>query len=289
MSFTRRNMLMVGAGGVVAQVANSVEDGFSSVEVANTEVTVGSGGDFATLNAALAEVSIAAPSYEFGGVTTVVRLLSGFVMSEQIHVRDIDLRWIRISSNDAEVAVDRSALSIPLEGVHVPLFGAENATLPVIDVLFSMNTSGSGANRHGIYLYANSRAYVTPGSGVTNAGGRGLWVRKGSGANAQASIFSGAGEEGIVANEGSSINAREAIASGAGLHGVWAINGSSIAFRDGDATNAGADGVRCDPGSMVHAPSADACWRKYRRRPGSAICSSRTICPLFVTSATASR
>ena len=179
----------------------------------NITVTVGSGGDFPTINAALENiVALYYPKYIANGncPRVTIHLLSGFVMSEQVLVESLDLSWITITGVDAETVINRSALTT-YWGESYPAFGVMNGGfLPIIRQLFNMDTSGTALNRHGILAYSNSRAIVLDGCGVKNAGTNGIYAVHGSTINAQGADASGAGTNGIYAANGSLINAIDA-------------------------------------------------------------------------------
>ncbi len=65
---------------------------------ADEMVTVGPGGDFANINAALSALAEKYPIYLGAGYNVEVRLLEGFTVAEQIFVNGVDLGWIRITS-----------------------------------------------------------------------------------------------------------------------------------------------------------------------------------------------
>lgn len=112
-------------------------------------VTVGATGNYPTINAALEAVSnIYGPRYRKGGVSVQIRLLNGFVMAEQVIIKDIDLGWITITSEAAEVVIQRSALVDPVDFIYCPAFSAQGhgAVLPNIEVLFNMDTSGTASS-----------------------------------------------------------------------------------------------------------------------------------------------
>src|SRR5690554_165190 len=206
---------------------------------ADTVVTVGSNGDFGTISMALTMFTRTFPYYVQNGLKAEIRLLSGFVMEEQVLIKGLDMGWITITSEDAEVMVNRSALTTPFTGNVYPLFGAEeNAVLPVIDVLFNMDNSGTASGRHGFVIRDNSRAHFKEGAGCKNAGDRGLHVLNASVVCADGVIFSGAGSDGVVATGSSTVSVRGGNFSNAGHHGVWSINNSMINAREVDATNA---------------------------------------------------
>ena len=157
-----------------------------------------------------------------------IRLLSGFVMSEQLLIASLDLSWITIIGDDAETVINRSALTT-YWGQGYPAFGATNGGfLPIIGQLFNMDTSGTASDRHGILAYSNSRAIVLDGCGVKNAGTYGIFAARSSTINANGADASGAGTHGICAYRSSTINADGADASGADTYGIYAANGSLI-------------------------------------------------------------
>lgn len=79
---------------------------------ADRTVTVGNGGDFATINAALEYLSRTVPAYVSGGFTARIEIIESTVISETINVDSVDLSWIVIESeNDAPVSIDTSSFS----------------------------------------------------------------------------------------------------------------------------------------------------------------------------------
>ncbi len=197
----------------------------------NITVTVGSGGQFSTINAALAYLTARYPIYKSGGgITATVQLLTGFVMAEQVIVSGIDLGWVTITSVDATVSITRSALTIATSDLSCPAFSVlKGGTLPIIGALFSMDTSGSSANRIGVLAYgAGSSATILSGKGVTNSGDHGILAGSCADVSASGANFSNAGGSGVVALHGATINAVSANASGASVYGVVAEYGSTI-------------------------------------------------------------
>ena len=227
----------------------------------NLTVTVGSGGDFPTINAALAHVvSTYYPIYLSTAMVprVTIQLLSGFVMAEQVLVESLDLSWITITGVDAETVINRSALTTNW-GTGYPAFGATNGGfLPIIGQLFNMNTSGTASDRHGILAFSNSRAIVLGGCGVKNAGTHGIFAVCGSTINAYGANASGAGTYGIFASNGSTINAQDADASGADTYGICAYRGSTINAGGADASGAGSYGILADRSSTINAEFANA-------------------------------
>lgn len=150
---------------------------------ADITVTVGSGGDFATINEALDYLTRTyQPVYKFAGVTATVNLLAGFVMAEQIYVHGLDLGWITITGVDAVTVVTRSAISVSAKNnvlttellvgapVLTPLFEVDGGgTLPVLDQKFNIDTTGSNANANcGVLVVgAASSATIKATAGVS--------------------------------------------------------------------------------------------------------------------------
>lgn len=258
----------------------------------NIEVTVGSGGDFNTINQALVYItSTYVPVYvsytpNIYFCNAIIRLLPGFIMSEQVLVKSLDLSWIRILGSDAETIINRSALTRSFAtSTSYPAFGAGyGGRLPFIEQLFTMDTSGVGAGRSGIYLHVGSEAFVAPGKGVKNAGDTGIVVMRGSKALISETIFSGAGNNGILlfsstaeavsinvsgaasngilATQASTINATLANVSGAGNYGISAEHGSIVNACDANASSTGNFGFYVYGGSIINAIGASGSLRQ---------------------------
>ena len=217
----------------------------------NVKVTVGAGGDFPTINAAVLHLSRFTPDL---GVTAEVELQSGFVMAEQLFVEGLDLGWITITGVDAETVINEPSLTRALVYDDKPAFGVINGTLPTIGQLFIFSSKGSvGDLRHGVFAYSVGRATVLQGCGVKNAGAYGILADSGSTINAQGANVSGAGDTGIYANAGSTINAQGANATGAGTNGIYANAASTINALGASATEAGTYGIAIINGATISA------------------------------------
>lgn len=229
-------------------------------------VTVGEGGDFSNLNDALFYLAFKYPrfkdaSYPYLVSSAEILLLSGYVMNEQVIIERMNLGFITITSEDAEVVINRSALTVSLPSKdfadEYPAFAvSENAVLPVIGCLFTMNTAGDATRRHGIFVSKNSSVQVRVGCGVKNCASNGLYVISGSQANAEGSIFTGCGRNGITANDGSRINCQYADVKNAVSSGVIAIDCSFINAQGIIATGC-VFGVVAQYSSLISARTAD--------------------------------
>ena len=222
-------------------------------------VTVGSGGDFPTINAALENiVSLYYPKYIANGncPRVTINLLSGFVMAEQVLVTGIDLSWITITGVDAETMITRSALTRYFVGQY-PAFGAHRGTLPVIGQLFNMDATGTATGRDGVFCNFG-RCNINSACGVKNAGSNGIYANRSSTINAEGANASGAVDRGIYANRSSTINANGANASGAGVYGIISSDGSTINAEGANASGAGGYGIFSSDGSTINANGANA-------------------------------
>jgi len=227
----------------------------------NIEVTVGDGGNFGTINQAIGSItSLYTPRYLSGGTVprVTIRLLSGFVMSEQVLVESLDLSWITIIGDDEETVINRSALIKAFGETRYPAFGArDGGFLPIIGQLFNMDTSGDLGRKDGIYLYKNSSVIVLPNCGIKNAAEEGILADNNCVANIKGAIFSGSSRC-VHADNASIISANNVNASGAGFAGLWAARTSIINADDANVTNAGNRNVYSERGSIINARHADA-------------------------------
>ena len=230
---------------------------------ADITVTVGSGGDYATINAALAALVKRKPLYDSSGITATINLLAGFVMAEQVLVYGLDLGWITIVGADTETVITHTALTTDFTASDYgfnayPAFGvSRGGVLPRVGQLFRFNLSGVGGDKHGVMaIGAGSSADVLDGCGVKDAGSYGIFASQGSTINARGADASGAGSYGIFAYYGSTINAYQANASGAEDRGIYANQGSTINAESANASGAGAYGIFAYQGSTINANGA---------------------------------
>ena len=222
-------------------------------------VTVGAGGDYPTINAALEDLSAKYyPAYIAGGFTATVKLLSGFVMAEQVAVKGVDLGWITITALDPETTIDTAGLvdDYPVgSGAKAAFSGLSGAVLPNIGVLFAMGAAGGADDYPGILLYEHARATVLPGAGVQNAKGNGLMILNGSSAIADDAIFSGATHHGISLDNGR-VQAVRVDCSNAGENGIQAEGRSTVQASEANCSNAGKVGIYAVGASIIEAYKA---------------------------------
>jgi hypothetical protein len=241
--------------------------------IAPVEVTVGTGGDFPTINAALEDLCRAySPVYLAGGnVKATIRIKAGFVMAEQVVVENIDLSWITIIGDDAETVIARDALTTLTALGSYAAFTGLNCKFPLLGQLFSMNVTGDAPSRHGI-VARGSLVNVGYGCGVKNAAGSGLQLFRGcicqaasavftgcdigayvnnSMASIQNAFFTGSGTYGVIAESAAACDAANVNVSNSGI-GIYALYASSVHARNGVADNCTNYGAYAYGSSKLH-------------------------------------
>jgi len=216
------DVLKAGTNAYWVRSSNSVKE--------DTTFSVGSTGDFNTINQALNFVSEKYPRYnnEYGARVSL-ELQSGFVMSEQVLVEGMNLSFVDITSVDSEVTIKRDALT-KTRGTDYPAFWIANGKLPRIATLFKMDSSGNATDKHGLFVAPGGFAEISQGAGIKNAGARGI-RQVGGEINAGKANFSGARSVGARISNGGRARLDNADLSGAnaGLN----INGASVVDANG--------------------------------------------------------
>lgn len=225
-------------------------------------VTVGENGDFRTINDALFYLSYKYPrfkdsSYPYLVSSAEIRLLSGFVMNEQVLVERMNLGFITITSEDAEVPINRSAISNVIissdNTSFYPAFCAkENATLPVIGCLFKINSTGSNIQISAVLCLENSSATVRENCGVNSEIrlAYGCIAYENSRINADGSIFNDFSST-YFASKCSQINCNSVTTNGT----VTAEKASSINCNSSYISRIGGTGITSIDSSIVNANS----------------------------------
>lgn len=214
-------------------------------------VTVGAGGDFATINEAIAYLSTIYPPYKPSGINYEVKILDGTIINEQIWVERVDLSYITITSDNADntVQVDVTGWTGVTHDTrgNRPFFSAEyGARLPCIKCLFSAIVPAGGwtSDNQAVGYFCNR------GSTGVIAGS--------VGAN---EVLANVGFENfydnIIANNNSEIVLREAIARNAGRYGVLSRHISRVSARSADITNCADIAAYADRASMMDVRHAD--------------------------------
>ena len=218
------------------EVNNLIDAKADQATTADILVTVGTGGDYPTINAALEYLSKLQPVYASAGITATINLLTGFTMAEQVLVRGLDMGWVTITGADAETVITHTALTTDFTTADYgfdsfPAFGvSKGGVLPRIDQCFRFNVANVGGSKHGIMAVgAGSSADVLAGAGVNDAGTHGIYASRTSTINAGSADASGAGTYGISAFDGSTVNADAA--TGTLSQAINTVTNNGIIFQ----------------------------------------------------------
>lgn len=245
----------------------------------SVEVTVGLSGDFETINSALIWLDGQRRTYG-SGATATIRLLTGFVMEEQVLVGGHDLGWITVVSEDAVVSVDETAITEFLgdpKDLIIPLFGATNGGVsPVVGALFEYPSAATAMDGVGVTyggrlrllpecgvrkarqavvaFYSGSRVECTPTGLTRGAGGAGALGVMGA-------DFRDARSNGIYASHGATVDlprsnfdACTCGPAGAAIYGIW---GAIVNIYQSSAKNSTGRGVLMRDGSRCNARETD--------------------------------
>lgn len=259
------------AFGLFAQSADAVSEVAAGITAADTiEVTVGTGGQYASVTAALAALSTkVARRYRKEGVRGRVRLLTGFVMAEQIIIRDgLDLSWVEIVSDAAEVTVNRDAITTIVRESRRPVFSAvDRGVLPVIRCKFRLGT-GTLSSVDGVAAFHGGRGLLGETSGFIGFS-RNIGVYCGSEINlyiqdltietipSTRPDFSGALDTAAYVSFNSRLGMPYGKFDGAGNHGVLVIWGSHADLYRATALNVGGCGLYARDGATANAREMD--------------------------------
>lgn len=244
-----------------AQLAEIVQD-------ESIIVTVGANGNYSTINEALSFLSRKTLKYDIG-LKAEIKLLSGYIMKEQVYVESIDLSFITITSADEIVEIDPKNMTnmITIPGyaggmnlnANACFIGIWGAKLPIIDVLFKMLQT-STSNISGLAVIHGSEATIKHKKGFVDCLGTSISATEGSRIYASNANASGAGKisgNGINVFRGSYVLSRGVNASNAGDYGVYLDNSSMIDASHGDFSNAGRDAIWASGQSMVSANASN--------------------------------
>ena len=183
-------------------------------------VTVGAAGDFATITAAMQYLSQFYPVYKSGGMTCEIRILSGTVITEQIYVKQMDLQFITITSEDAFVPVCCNGWATTMDahdarGNYVFIAGEYAAKIPAIGCVFKLTENVNQEKIAGLVCNRGSECVVLPGCGFD-------------------SFY-----DGVISNNESSVTIREGIARNCTRYGVHARHNGEISARSAVLTGNG--------------------------------------------------
>jgi len=187
-------------------------------------VTVGSLGDFSTINEAI-DYLISRP--RLSGCIANIILQNDFSLNEQIIVNKKDLSWITLTAS-TEINISRISLTYGYDGIIYPAFAAvNNSKLPNINVLFSMDETGTDVGRTGIYCDNGSSCVILPNCGIKNVAHIAVAAYSNSAIQMKETIFTNSKGMGVFCS-GSRIVMDKADIRGATTFGIRSWNGGTI-------------------------------------------------------------
>jgi hypothetical protein len=243
------------------------------------EITVGSGGSVTTINAAIDAAVRMRPVYKTGNEYCTIRLLSGFVMQEQILIAGgTNLGWIKIVADDAVVTINEAYITEFLDTPDnlIPAFGArENSVLPTIGCQFAYVSSSTA--KDGVAVILGSKVGFMPETGVIRARNglkilydseaycymEGLTIGgDGTGAGTVTGVdFSYAANRGCHVAYGSrALLARSNFSYSGGDYGVYCIWGSYGDLYQSNASHAAGTAFNARDGSFLNCRECNASY-----------------------------
>jgi len=202
-------------------------------------ITVGSGGDYASIDLALEALSRVVPAYKSGGFTATITLESGHVDDGGIEIVGVDLSWITISDTGS-FDWDVSA------GSDYFMTLSEGAKGPKIDASITAIQSSTGG--------AIGFFFVDRGSFLE-------FEDRTSGVELFLDADSLIGDSMLISENGGTViaNGLRLLNGGAGVWGVSARYGGTVIFRNGEVTNIFTGGAGCiaDYGGYIECTSGD--------------------------------
>lgn len=187
-------------------------------------ISVGSSGDFSTVNEAISYL-LSRP--RLSDCVANIILENNFSLNEQIIVDKKDLSWITITSSE-EINISRISLTYGFDGNMYPAFAAiNNSKLPNIGVLFSMDETGTDVGRSGIYCDNGSSCTILPNCGIKNVAHIAVAAYNNSNIQMKETNFSNSKGMGVFCS-GSRVIMDNSDISGALTFGIRSWNGGNI-------------------------------------------------------------
>lgn len=221
----------------------------------NIEVTVGTGGQLQTITDALNYLARRKPART--DVKATIKLLTGFIMKEQVTIKGGDYSWIQIDSADSEVSVNKILLTtVNSENTANPvMLEFNNCHAPTINVLF--NSDKTGTNTLRAFEYIRSNGVIRGGKGAKNFNNEnGLVATDCSNVKARGTIFTG-NSSGISSIASSSIDCESSDISSNSVNGILATGASRVSADSSNLSGNGNKAIASDGGSVVSAPTSN--------------------------------
>jgi hypothetical protein len=165
------------------EIAASTEDEIlNSYNVLGSAVTVtvGTLGEYSTINEALAALTTQYPAYDSTSVRATINLLTGAEITQPTIVDGVDLSWITITSVDSSVVIDivswTGVTNSYDTNTYYPVFCAKNGgRFPIIDIYCDCTGLATSGVRILFYIRdALSQMQIEPGAGGFGTLGTGI-------------------------------------------------------------------------------------------------------------------
>ena len=229
------------------ELVGGINDINSKVLTTDITKTVGIGGDFTTLNLALSWCRSLIPD----GHKVTLQLMTGFIMSEQILLENVNLGFVTISSIDATVMVTSSAINTVFI-VGKPIFGGIDSIMPVIDVYFKLDNIASSNSISGVNLEGmTSYCRINTSKGFENLNFRPIFSWRGAKVRANGFIAKNC-KGGIQASDNGEILALSCnINTIYDPTNVYAYKGAKINVSSAILTTAGLTNISCENSEII--------------------------------------
>lgn len=209
----------------IQDVLTQADNRYPTLLTQNLEWTVGNGGKFTNLNAALSE----ALKYNKSNII-IIKLKSGFVFNEKIVFSNANFNNVIIRSEDAIVKVNPNNAVFSDTSVNY-LFLANYSIVPIIDIKVDLNPSeNSNSTKKIVFLglYQNSRGIISENKGCMNAVWDAIMVEQASTLFADSCIIENAGYDGVFCSKGSVVDVSNATIKGTARYGILARQGGYV-------------------------------------------------------------
>lgn len=197
----------------------------------NLEWSVGVGGKFSNINDALSEASKYLKVHKVTGSLITLKLKSGFVFNEKIHIQNNDLNFVIIESEDTEVGINASSSVFGSSETSV-LFSGNYAKLPVLRIMVDLDTKSAGNKKVVLMRMFQSYGIISTNAGCKNAAWDAVMVEGVSTLCANGCIIENAGYDSIFCSEGSKVSVRNATIKGTTRYGILTRFGGYVTANE---------------------------------------------------------
>ncbi|MCR8705082.1 MULTISPECIES: hypothetical protein [Campylobacter] len=216
--------------GDIAGIEESLENK-ANLLTQNLEWSVGAGGKFTNINDALSEASKYSKVHKVTGSLITLKLKSGFVFNEKIHIVNQDLNYVIIESEDTEVGINASSNVFGSSETNI-LFQGNGAKLPVLRIMVNLDTKSAGNKKVVLMRLLQSYGIISYSAGCKNAAWDAVMVEGASTLFADGSIIENAGYDGIFCNQGSIVSANGATIKGSARYGILTRLGGYVSANN---------------------------------------------------------